>query len=122
MRSSVSLWSKGFRKPGRVHDRLGLHPNTRSRLVFGLFHGLGLATKLQDLSLSKHGLTTNIISFNVGVEIGQALALAAVLIALLWWRRHAAFVRHALAANTLLMTGGFCLMGYQIAGLVLRSR
>ena len=50
----------------------GFQPNTRAAvLVFGLFHGFGLATKLQEFSLSPNGLVTNIVSFNVGVEIGQ---------------------------------------------------
>ena len=62
---------------------LGFEPNTKlAVLVFGLFHGFGLATKLQQLDLSKNGLVTNIVSFNVGVEIGQVLALTAVLIIL----------------------------------------
>src|SRR5205085_3479415 len=66
---------------------LGFEPNTKlAVLVFGLFHGFGLATKLQQLDLSKNGLVTNIVSFNVGVEIGQVLALTAVLIALGYWR------------------------------------
>src|SRR5215471_8064739 len=51
---------------------LGFEPNTKlAVLIFGLFHGFGLATKLQQLDLSKNGLVTNILSFNVGVEIGQ---------------------------------------------------
>ena len=53
---------------------------------FGLFHGFGLATKLQDFALSPNGLVPNILSFNVGVEIGQALALALVVSALAYWR------------------------------------
>lgn len=58
----------------------GFEPNTKAAvLIFGLFHGFGLATKLQEVDLSKNGLITNIISFNVGVEIGQVLALTAVL-------------------------------------------
>src|SRR5690349_7076192 len=66
---------------------LGFEPNTKiAVLLFGLFHGFGLATKLQQLDLSKDGLVTNIVSFNVGVEIGQVLALTAVLIALGYWR------------------------------------
>lgn len=96
---------------------LGFEPNMKiAVLVFGLFHGFGLATKLQQLSLSKTGLVTNIVSFNVGVEIGQVLALTAVLIALSYWRTRSGFLRHAFATNTALMSVGFLLTGYQIAG------
>ena len=85
-------------------------------MVFGLFHGFGLATKLQEFTVSQKGLVTNIVSFNVGVEIGQELALTAVLIGISYWRRHRGFTQHAFAANTVLMTGGFILTGYQLAG------
>lgn len=96
---------------------LGFEPNTKiAVLIFGLFHGFGLATKLQQLDLAKNGLITNIVSFNVGVEIGQVLALTAVLIVLSYWRTRSGFLRHAFATNTLLMTVGFALTGYQIAG------
>jgi hypothetical protein len=95
----------------------GFQPNTKlAVLIFGLFHGFGLATKLQDLDLARNGLVTNILSFNVGVEIGQVLALTAVLIALSIWRTRRGFLRYALATNTALMTVGFVLVGYQIAG------
>jgi hypothetical protein len=101
---------------------LGFEPNTRlAVLVFGLFHGFGLATKLQQLDLSKNGLVTNIVSFNVGVEIGQVLALTAVLIVLSYWRTRSGFLRHAFATNAVLMTVGFVLTGYQIAGYYLGS-
>src|SRR5207249_2509704 len=94
----------------------GFQPNTRlAVLIFGLFHGFGLATKLQEFTLSKDGLVANIVSFNVGIEIGQALALTAVLIGLSYWRTHSGFFRHALLTNTALMAGGFILVGYQIA-------
>ena len=101
---------------------LGFEPNTKlAVLVFGLFHGFGLATKLQQLDLSRNGLVTNIISFNVGVEIGQVLALTAVLIVLSYWRTRPGFLSHAFATNTVLMTVGFVLTGYQIAGYYLGS-
>src|SRR5579863_8369890 len=100
----------------------GFEPNTKlAVLIFGLFHGFGLATKLQELDLAKNGLVTNIISFNVGVEIGQVLALTAVLIALSFWRTHSGFLRHAFATNATLMAAGFMLTGYQIAGYYLGS-
>ena len=96
---------------------LGFQPNTKlAVLVFGLFHGFGLATKLQELDLAKNGLVTNIVSFNVGVEIGQVLALTAVLIALSVWRTRSGFLKHAFATNVALMTVGFLLTGYQIGG------
>lgn len=96
---------------------LGFQPNTKiAVLIFGLFHGFGLATKLQELDLAKNGLVTNIVSFNVGVEIGQVLALTAVLIALSAWRTRSGFFRHAFATNVALMTVGFLLTGNQIGG------
>jgi hypothetical protein len=96
---------------------LGFQPNTRiAVLIFGLFHGFGLATKLQEFTLAQNGLIANIVSFNVGVEIGQVLALTAVLIVLSFWRTRPGFLRHAFITNTLLMTSGFMLVGYQLTG------
>jgi hypothetical protein len=95
----------------------GFQPNTRAAvLVFGLFHGFGLATKLQDFSLSPNGLVANIVSFNVGVEMGQVIALTGVLIVLSYWRTRAGFLRHAFVTNGVLMACGFVLVGYQLSG------
>jgi len=95
----------------------GVEPNTKvAVLIFGLFHGFGLATKLQEFALSPDGLVANIVSFNVGVEIGQLLALTAVLIALSYWRTRPGFLRHAFVTNAALMAGGFLLVGYQMTG------
>jgi HupE/UreJ protein len=114
-----SVVYKAFDNMGGFQRLLGFQPNTRiAVLIFGLFHGFGLATKLQELTLAKQGLVTNIVSFNVGVEIGQVLALTGVLIALSYWRTHEGFLRHAFATNTLLMAGGFTLVGYQLAGYI----
>src|SRR2546425_241548 len=93
---------------------VGFQPSTRAAvLVFGFFHGFGLATKLQDFVLSPNGLVANIVSFNVGVEIGQGLALTAILIALTWWRTRSGFFHHAFAFNGIVMACGFLLVGYQ---------
>src|SRR5215467_8906278 len=112
-----SVVYKAFDNMDGFKRLFGFQPNTKiAVLLFGLFHGFGLATKLQEFSLSQNGLVTNIVSFNVGVEIGQFLALAAVFIGLSYWRTRAGFLRHAFATNTLLMTGGFILVGYQLTG------
>ena len=66
--------------------------------------------------MAQSGLITNIVSFNVGVEIGQVLALTGVLIALSYWRTRPGFFQHAFITNTLLMVGGFTLVGYQLTG------
>ena len=112
----LSVVYKAFENIGGFR-RLGLQPNTKAAvLFFGFFHGLGLATKLQDLALSNDGLITNMVSFNIGVEIGQLLALALMLIAFNLWRRSGAFFRHAFAGNVALMAAGFVLAGFQLAG------
>jgi HupE / UreJ protein len=117
-----SVVYKAFDNMGGFKRLLGFEPNTKvAVLIFGLFHGFGLATKLQELDLSKNGLVTNIVSFNLGVEIGQVLALTAVLILLSFWRTRSGFLRHAFATNTALMSVGFLLTGYQIAGYCLAS-
>jgi len=116
----LSVVYKGFENINGFQAFFGWTPNTRvAVLVFGLFHGFGLATKLQELALTKDGLVTNIVSFNVGVEMGQMLALTFVLIGLTWWRTRPGFLRHAFMTNTLLMTGGFLLVGYQLSGYML---
>ncbi len=84
-------------------------------LLFGFFHGLGLATKLQDLSLSADSLVINMLSFNVGVEIGQALGLACIVMILGRWRQCNSFQKQAFVANTVLMSLGFLLAGYQLS-------
>jgi hypothetical protein len=116
----LSVVYKGFENIGGFTYFLGRQPDTRAAvLIFGLFHGFGLATKLQELALIREGLVTNIVSFNIGVEIGQALALTFVLIGLTWWRTRSGYLRHAFLTNALLMTGGFLLVGYQLSGYVL---
>jgi hypothetical protein len=116
----LSVVYKGFENIGGFTYVFGRQPDTRAAvLLFGLFHGFGLATKLQELALTRDGLVANIVSFNVGVEIGQALALTFVLIGLTWWRTRAGYLRHAFFTNALLMTGGFLLVGYQLSGYVL---
>ena len=113
----LSVVYKALDNLGAYQRWFGVQPNTKvATLVFGLFHGFGLATKLQDFELSPEGLFANLVAFNVGVELGQLLALGAILIAMGFWRRTAGFWRHAYTANVVLMTLGFILTGYQLVG------
>ena len=112
-----SVVYKAFENMDGFKRFLGFQPNTRvAVLVFGLFHGFGLATKLQEFELSPNGLVANIVSFNIGVEIGQGLALTGILIALTWWRARRGFLEHAFATNAVVMACGFLLVGFQLSG------
>lgn len=100
----------------------GVSPSPRAAvLIFGFFHGLGLATKLQALTLAKEGMIYNLISFNIGVEIGQMLALTIILLLMNLWRMSGHFQRSAILANAALMTAGFVLIGYQMAGYLMQG-
>lgn len=113
----LSVAYKALDNLGAYRTWFGVQPNPKvAVLLFGLVHGFGLATKLQDFALSQDGLVANIVSFNVGVEIGQFLALSFVLIGMGAWRNTHAFGRHAFAANFVLLTAGFLLFGYQLTG------
>jgi hypothetical protein len=117
-----SVAYKAFENMDGFKRFFGFQPNTRvAVLVFGLFHGFGLATKLQEFELSPNGLVANIVSFNVGVEIGQGLALTGILIALSYWRTRRGFIDHAFATNAIVMACGFLLVGYQLSGYFLAA-
>jgi hypothetical protein len=112
-----SVVYKALDNLGALKRWFGFQPDARAAtLIFGLFHGFGLATKIIDYEVSPAGLVPNLIAFNVGVELGQVLALAAILIAMSYWRRTTSFARHAWTANVGIMTAGFVLMGYQLVG------
>ena len=112
-----SIIYKGFDNLGGFKRVFGFQPNTKAAvMIFGLFHGFGLATKIQEFEIPKDGLVENLISFNVGVELGQFSALIMVLLALSFWRRHPSFLRFSTASNALLMSSGVMLVGFQMTG------
>ncbi|WP_228241527.1 HupE/UreJ family protein [Porphyrobacter sp. GA68] len=113
----LSVVYKALDNLGAFQRWFGVQPNTKAAtLVFGFFHGFGLATKILEFQIPQEGLVENLIAFNVGVEIGQLLALAGILVVMGYWRRTSSFMRHAFAANVIVMTAGFMLVGYQLAG------
>ena len=113
----LSIVYKALDNLGAFQRWFGFQPNTKAAtLIFGLFHGFGLATKIQEFEVSRNGLLPNLLAFNVGVEIGQLLALVGILIVMGYWRRTGSFLRHAYTANVALMGAGFLLVGYQLTG------
>lgn len=113
----LSVVYKALDNLGAFQRWFGFQPSTKAAvLIFGFFHGFGLATKLQDFTLSEDGLFANILAFNVGVEIGQLMALIGILIAMNFWRKSPSFNQHAFFTNAVLMTLGFLLIGYQLTG------
>ncbi|WP_346911265.1 HupE/UreJ family protein [uncultured Roseibium sp.] len=113
----LSVVYKALDNLGAFQRWFGFQPDTKAAtLIFGLIHGIGLATKILDYEIASEGLIPNLLAFNVGVEIGQLLALALILIVMGYWRRTAGFWRHAYTANVVMMSMGFVLMGYQITG------
>lgn len=118
----LSVAYKGFENLGGFRHLLDWQPDTRLMvLIFGLFHGFGLATKLQEFQLPDDGLLPNLIAFNLGVEMGQFAALGLILLLFQWWRRHDSFQRFSLVSNTALISLGLILMGYQLTGFVLST-
>lgn len=116
-----SVVYKALDNMGAYQRWFGFQPNTKAAtLIFGLLHGFGLATKILDYELSPDGLLANLIFFNIGVELGQILALAVILIAITYWRKSGSFLHHAYKANAFIMMLGFLLMFYQITGYIVQ--
>jgi hypothetical protein len=113
----LSVVYKALDNLGAYQRWFGFQPNTKiATLVFGLFHGFGLATKIQELNPSRDGLLPNMISFNVGVELGQLIALSLMLGIVIVWRSRESFARQAVLANAAILTAGLVLIGYQLTG------
>ena len=113
----LSVVYKALDNLGAYQRWFGFQPNTKlATLIFGFIHGTGLASKILDYEIASDGLLANLLAFNLGVEIGQILALAVILIIMGFWRRSSRFMRQAYTANVIMMSLGFVLMGYQIAG------
>ena len=111
----LSVVYKALDNMGAFQQWFGVQPNTKiSTLIFGLFHGFGLAAKIIEFDMDSNGLFTNLISFNIGVEIGQLLALSAILILISYWRKQPSFLIYAYSTNIVLMISGFILTGYQL--------
>jgi hypothetical protein len=113
----LSVAYKALDNLGAFKTWFGFQPDARAAtLIFGFFHGFGLATKILDYEVSPEGLLPNLIAFNVGVELGQLLALSAILIAMSYWRLTPSFGKRAYSANVAILAAGFVLMGYQLVG------
>jgi len=113
----LSIVYKALDNLGAYQRWFGYQPNTKvATLIFGFCHGFGLSSKILDYNISPDGLLPNLLAFNVGVEVGQLLALGAILIAIGYWRRSPSFLRHAYTANVVMMSAGFVLIGYQLTG------
>jgi HupE / UreJ protein len=117
-----SVVYKGFDNLGGFKHFFGKQPNPKAAvLIFGLFHGFGLATKIQEFKLPSEGLSTNLLAFNVGVELGQFIALMFILLAINYWRSFESFDRFSKVTNTALMSAGFMLVGMQLTGYLITN-
>jgi len=118
---ALSVMYKAFDNNGYFQSYLGIKksPNLLMMVViFGLIHGFGLSTRLQELPLGEPGMDMllRIISFNIGVELGQILALIGMLIVLNYLRKLDAFARFSKIANHFIMFLGFLLLLMQLHG------
>ena len=115
----LSVVYKALDNLGAFQKWFGVQPNTKAAtLIFGLFHGTGLASKILEYEIAEDGLLANLLAFNVGVEVGQLLALFVILIVMGYWRRNPGFMRQATYANLIMVFLGVLLTYQQVAGYI----
>ena len=115
----LSVVYKALDNLGVFQTWLGFQPNTKAAtFIFGLFHGTGLASKILEYKISPDGLLANLLAFNVGVEVGQLLALFVILIVMGYWRKSPNFLQQAKIANVIMVFLGVLLTYQQIAGYI----
>ena len=115
---ALTVCYKAFDNLDGFKKYLGVQPPSLLGAVFlfGLIHGFGLSTRLQQLPLGHDGLVLRILSFNVGVEVGQVLALAVMWVFLSQWRKRESFLKFSAVANVGLMFAGLLLLLMQLHG------
>lgn len=115
----LSVVYKALDNLGAFQKWFGFQPDTKiATLIFGLFHGTGLASKILEYQIAEDGLLANLISFNVGVEVGQLLALFVILIVMGFWRKSPHFMRQATYANWIMVGLGIWLTYIQVSGFI----
>ena len=115
---ALSVVYKGFDNNDGFRKHLGVTPPNLTAVIFifGLIHGFGLSTRLQQLPLGEQGLAARILSFNAGVEIGQIVALTVMIVFLSRWRPTESFRKFSVASNNGLVAAGLLLFLMQIHG------
>lgn len=117
---AISVMYKGFDNNGGFQKHVGIKsPNLIWMVfVFGLIHGFGLSTRLQQLPLGDDstGMLIRILCFNVGVEVGQIAALVVMVAALGIWRSKPSFERFSTLANQGIVAIGIFLLFMQVHG------
>ena len=115
---ALTVCYKAFDNLDGFKKYIGIQPPSLLGAVFlfGLIHGFGLSTRLQQLPLGREGLVLRILSFNLGVEIGQILALTGMWFFLSSWRKTASFMRLSRVSNILLLAAGLLLLLMQLHG------
>ncbi len=117
---ALSVIYKGFDNNGGFQKHLGMASPNLLWVVFGfgLLHGFGLSTRLQQLPLGDDpvAMLWRILSFNVGVELGQIAALTVMVGLLATWRARPSFIRFSYAANLALIYAGVYLLFTQLHG------
>ncbi|MFT6071008.1 MAG: hypothetical protein ACJAT2_002857 [Bacteriovoracaceae bacterium] len=118
---ALSVCYKGFDNNEGFQNYFGMKkaPNLLKMVfIFGLIHGFGLSTRLQQLPLGEKGMEMlmRIVSFNIGVELGQIAALAIMMVLLSSIRKTDVFKKISKVANDGLILAGFMLLLMQLHG------
>lgn len=111
-----SVFYKGFENLGGFKRIFGRNsPNLLFMVfVFGLIHGLGLSSRLQSFALGEEDLLKKILSFNLGVELGQVVALVPIVLIIGLWRKYRSYEAFFKAMNVYLLIAGVLLTMYQL--------
>lgn len=115
---ALSVLYKGFENLGGFEEKLGIKsPNLLFMVfLFGLIHGFGLSTRLQSFDVGSEQFLAKIVSFNVGVELGQVLALIPIVFLITQWQGKRSYDAFYKAANFYLIIAGVGLFAYQMYG------
>lgn len=114
---ALSVLYKGFENLGGFEKLKVKSPDLLLMVgIFGLIHGFGLATRLQSFDIGQDQFLAKILCFNLGVEVGQVLALIPIVFIITLSRKHKQFPAFYQAVNWYLVLAGIGLFGYQIYG------
>jgi len=114
---ALSVLYKGFENLGGFKKLKVTSPNLLAMVfLFGLIHGFGLSTRLQSFDMGQDLFLAKILSFNIGVEVGQVLALIPIVLIISQWKKRTSYNAFYKATNWYLVIAGISLFVYQLFG------